>query len=73
MISRYSRERMTAIWSQENKYQKWLDVEVAACEAMVKLGKVPVEAVKNIKARASINVARIDEIEKITKHDVIAF
>ncbi len=64
---------MTAIWSQENKYQKWLDVEVAACEAMVKLGKVPAEAVKNIKAKAVINVARIDEIEKITKHDVIAF
>lgn len=73
MISRYSREKMTAIWSQENKYQKWLDVEVAACEAMAKLGKVPSEAVKNIKARASINVGRIDEIEKITKHDVIAF
>ncbi len=73
MISRYSRERMTAIWSQENKYQKWLDVEIAACEAMVKLGKVPAEAVKNVKAKASINVARIDEIEKITKHDVIAF
>jgi adenylosuccinate lyase len=64
---------MTAIWSQENKYQKWLDVEVAACEAMVKQGKVPAEAVKNIKAKAVINVARIDEIEKITKHDVIAF
>ncbi len=73
MIPRYSREEMTAIWSQENKYQKWLDVEVAACEAMVKLGKVPAEAVKNIKAKAVINVARIDEIEKITKHDVIAF
>ena len=73
MISRYSRERMTAIWSQGNKYQKWLDVEITACEAMVKLGKVPAEAVKNIKAKASINVARIDEIEKTTKHDVIAF
>ncbi|PKN11098.1 MAG: adenylosuccinate lyase [Deltaproteobacteria bacterium HGW-Deltaproteobacteria-5] len=73
MIPRYSREKMTAIWSQENKYQKWLDVEVAACEAMVKLGKVPAEAVKNIKAKAVINVVRIDEIEKITKHDVIAF
>ena len=73
MIPRYSREQMTAIWSQENKYQKWLDVEVAACEAMVKLGKVPAGAVENIKAKAAINVARIDEIEKITKHDVIAF
>lgn len=73
MIPRYSREKMTAIWSQENKYQKWLDVEVAACEAMVKLGKVPQQALANIKAGAVINVARIDEIEKVTKHDVIAF
>ena len=73
MISRYSREKMTAIWSQENKYQKWLDVEIAACEAMVKLGKVPAAAVDNIKAKSIINIARIDEIEKITKHDVIAF
>jgi adenylosuccinate lyase len=73
VIPRYSREKMTAIWGQENKYQKWLDVEVAACEAMVKLGKVPAKAVKNIKAKAAINVVRIDEIEKITKHDVIAF
>jgi adenylosuccinate lyase len=73
VIPRYSREKMTAIWSQENKYQKWLDVEVAACEAMVKLGKVPADAVANVKAKAVINVARIDEIEKVTKHDVIAF
>ncbi len=73
MIPRYSREKMAAIWSQENKYQKWLDVEVAASEAMVKLGKVPAQAVENIKARARINVDRIDEIERTTKHDVIAF
>ena len=73
MIPRYSRDKMTAVWSQENKYRKWLDVEVAACEAMVKLGKVPAEAVENIKAKAVINVDRIDEIEKVTKHDVIAF
>ncbi len=73
MISRYSREKMVSIWSQENKFAKWLDVEVAACEAMVKLGKVPAAAVENIKAKAVINVARIDEIELITKHDVIAF
>jgi len=64
---------MTAIWSQENKYQKWLDVEVAACEAMVKLEKIPAGAVETIKAKAAINVPRIHEIEKITKHDVIAF
>ena len=73
MIPRYSRTKMAAIWSQENKYQKWLDVEVAACEAMVMLGKIPAGAVETIKAKAVINVARIDEIEKITRHDVIAF
>lgn len=73
VIPRYSREKMVSIWSQENKYAKWLDVEVAACEAMVKLGKVPAAAVETIKAKAVINVARIDEIEKVTKHDVIAF
>lgn len=73
MIPRYSREVMTEIWSQENKYQKWLDVEILACEAMVRLGKIPKNALKNIKNKVSINVERIDEIEKVTKHDVIAF
>ena len=73
MIPRYSREIMTKIWSPENRYQKWLDVEILACEAMAKLGKIPKSALKNIKENVSINVERIDEIEKTTKHDVIAF
>jgi len=73
VIPRYSREKMVSIWSPENRYQKWLDVEIFACEAMVKLGNVPESAIKTIKEKAAINVARIDEIEKITKHDVIAF
>ena len=73
MIPRYSREKMTMIWSQENKYQKWLDVEISACEAMAKLRKIPQKALKNIKEKVSIDVGRIDEIEKTTKHDVIAF
>ncbi len=73
MIPRYSREVMTRIWSPENKYEKWLDVEILACEAMNKLGKIPKIAFKNIKDKASINLKRIDEIEKTTKHDVIAF
>ena len=73
MIPRYSREIMTRIWSPENKYQKWLDVEILACEAMAKLGKIPPSALKNIKKNVSIKVERIDEIEKTTKHDVIAF
>ncbi|MCX5850226.1 MAG: adenylosuccinate lyase [Deltaproteobacteria bacterium] len=73
MISRYSREIMTKIWSPENKYKKWLDVEVLACEAMAKLNKLPERALKNIKKKVSIDIGRIDEIEKTTKHDVIAF
>jgi len=73
VIPRYSREVMTKIWSPENKYQKWLDVEILACEAMAKLGKIPKSALKNIKKKVSVNVERIDEIENITKHDVIAF
>ncbi|MGV8056549.1 MAG: adenylosuccinate lyase [Smithellaceae bacterium] len=73
MIPRYSRDKMVSIWSPENRYQKWLDVEIFACEAMVKLGNVPASAIKTIKEKAAIDVARIDEIEKITKHDVIAF
>jgi len=73
VITRYSREIMTKIWSPENRYKKWLDVEIFACEAMAKLGKIPKSALKNIKENVSINVERIDEIEKTTKHDVIAF
>jgi len=73
VIARYSREKMEKIWSPENRYQKWLDVEICASEAMVKLGKVPESAINTVKEKAVINVARIDEIEKITKHDVISF
>ncbi|MBN1473117.1 MAG: adenylosuccinate lyase [Syntrophaceae bacterium] len=73
MIPRYSREKMEKIWSPQNRYQKWLDVEIAACEAMAKKGKIPQKALANIKSKVSINVDRIDEIEKTTKHDVIAF
>jgi len=64
---------MTKIWNLENRYQKWLDVEILACEAMAKLGKIPKSALRNIKENVSIKVGRIDEIEKTTKHDVIAF
>ena len=73
MISRYSRERMEAIWSPENRYRKWLDIEILACEAMAKRGEIPAESLRNIREKAAFDVARIDEIEKTTKHDVIAF
>ena len=73
MIPRYSRERMTAVWSPENRYRKWLDIEILACEAMARRGEIPKESLRRIKAKAGFDIARIDEIEKTTKHDVIAF
>ena len=73
MIPRYSREKMSAIWSPENRYQKWLDIEILACEAMAQMGNIPEYSLKNIKEKAAFDVARIEEIEKTTKHDVIAF
>jgi adenylosuccinate lyase len=73
LIQRYSRARMEAIWSSENRYRKWLDIEILACEAMAAKGEIPEVSMKNIRERAGFDVDRIDEIEKTTKHDVIAF
>ncbi|ACL02891.1 adenylosuccinate lyase [Desulfatibacillum aliphaticivorans] len=73
MIKRYTREEMGALWNDENRFKAWLKVEVAACEAMAELGIIPKEAAKNIAEKADFNVERILEIEKETKHDVIAF
>ncbi|MGK9234754.1 adenylosuccinate lyase [Inquilinus limosus] len=73
MIPRYSRPEMTRIWEPENKYRIWLDIELAALEAMAQLGIVPDSAVKAVRERGNFNVERIDEIERETRHDVIAF
>jgi len=73
MIPRYSREKMAMIWSPEHRYQKWLSIEILACEAMSKLGIVPESSLTIIKEKAGFDVKRIDEIEMTTKHDVIAF
>ncbi len=73
MIPRYSREAMTRIWSAENRYRKWLDIELTACEAFAERGEIPREALDVIRERAGFDVERIDAIEKVTKHDVIAF
>lgn len=73
MIPRYSLPEMSAIWSEENKFQKWLDTEVAACEALAHLGRIPSEALDQIKEKAGFDVERISEIEKVTRHDVLAF
>ncbi|MCK9263474.1 MAG: adenylosuccinate lyase [Deltaproteobacteria bacterium] len=73
MIRRYSREAMQHIWSDENRYRKWLDVEIAVCEAWACLGRIPKESLENIRSKARFTVERIEEIEAVTRHDVIAF
>ena len=73
MIDRYTREEMERIWTLENKFRKWLDVEIAVCEAMAEEGIIPMDAVERIKEKADFSVQRILEIEKETRHDVIAF
>jgi adenylosuccinate lyase len=73
MIQRYTLPEMGAIWSERNKFQKWLDVEIAVCEVHAKMGTIPVGAVEEIKAKAAFTPERISEIEKTTDHDVIAF
>jgi adenylosuccinate lyase len=73
VIHRYSRPEMVALWTAERRFQIWLQIEVLACEARAGRGEIPQEALKVIKARAAFDVARIDEIEKEVKHDVIAF
>jgi len=73
MIPRYSRPEMIELWSEKTKFQKWLDVEIAACEAWAEIGKIPAEALAEIKEKAAFTVERIDEIEATVHHDVIAF
>src|SRR5919199_5464195 len=73
MISRYTLPDMGALWSERNRFQKWLDVEIAVCEVHAEMGTNPREAVEEIKRKASFTVERINEIEKTTDHDVIAF
>lgn len=73
MIARYTRPEMGSIWTLENKYSKWLTVELAVCEAWAELGEITSEALRTIKRKARFDVDRIDEIEKTVKHDVIAF
>ena len=73
MIPRYSPKDISAIWTEEAKFQRWLQLEIAAVEARMEAGIVPAEALAVIKEKATFNVAEILEIEKETKHDVIAF
>jgi adenylosuccinate lyase len=73
MISRYTRPEMGRVWSEENSFQKWLDVEILAAEGSAKLGQVPQQAIARIRKKARFNVQRIREIESEVKHEIIAF
>jgi adenylosuccinate lyase len=73
LIPRYTRPEMGQVWSDENKFVKWLEVELAATETLAEAGQVPKEAAAAIRARAKVDVARIQELEARVKHDVIAF
>lgn len=73
MIERYTLPEMGALWSEQSKFQKWLEVEIAVCEVHSEMGTIPRDALEQIKARANFSVERINEIEKTTNHDVIAF
>jgi len=73
MIPRYSREQMTALWSPEERYRRWLQIEILVCEALTGKGVIPESAMTNIRSKARFDIQRIDEIEKTVKHDVISF
>lgn len=73
MIERYTLPAMKQVWEPENKFNKWLSIEVLACEALAGLGKIPEKSLEAIKAKASFDVKRINQIEEEVKHDVIAF
>ncbi|HJM51314.1 MAG TPA: adenylosuccinate lyase [Alphaproteobacteria bacterium] len=73
MIPRYSRPEMVAIWEPESRFQIWLDIETFACEAQAELGVIPAQAAEAVRQKGAFEIARIDEIERETKHDVIAF
>src|ERR1700761_7946551 len=73
MIPRYARPAMTAIWEPDNRFRIWFEIEAHACDAQAKLGVIPASAAKAVWERGKWDIARIDEIERETKHDVIAF
>ena len=73
MIDRYTRPEMGAVWTEDHKFRKWLDVEIAVCEAWQQIGVIPAESVERIRSKAAFSVPRIEEIERTVKHDVIAF
>jgi adenylosuccinate lyase len=73
MIPRYTRPEMAKIWTDQRKFETWFEIELLACEALSQLGEIPAEAAKEIREKARFDIRRVEEIEKVTKHDVLAF
>lgn len=73
MINRYTRPEMGAIWTEENKYKAWLEVELLTCEGWAEIGEIPKEDCRKLREKAAFTVDRVHEIEQITRHDVVAF
>src|SRR3982750_4902155 len=73
MIARYTHPEMGAIWSDQRRYETWLEVELAAADAMAEDGLIPKDAARELREKAAFDIARIEEIEQTTQHDVIAF
>lgn len=73
MIPRYTRPEMARIWTEERKFETWLEIELAVCDVLAELGEIPKEAAEEIRAKARFDVERVHELEKVTKHDVVAF
>ena len=73
MISRYTRPEMGKIWTEQRKFETWLEIELLVCEALSQLGEIPASAAKEIREKARFDIHRVEEIENVTKHDVLAF
>src|SRR4030042_6385004 len=73
VIPRYTRPEMGKIWTDQRKFETWLQIELVVCEALSQWGQIPAEALREIKEKASFDPHRVDEIEKVIKHDVLAF
>jgi len=73
MIPRYTRPEMGRVWAEQRKFETWLGIELLVCEALSELGEIPAEAVREMREKASFDARRVDEIERVTKHDVLAF
>src|SRR5438552_3092805 len=73
MIKRYSLPEMARLWTDETKFQKWLEVEIALCEVLADLGQIPAEVATQIRKKARIKIHRIEKLEQTLRHDVVAF